>query len=121
MKPQQIEQTVTAFAIRLKMDLKHPEPNVYELDGYTLYLPGYNSVFDEELTSFQVDKGVTIPGQRTLNNGDPGYPDDYDVVEIGEFPTLLTALAKLGACIVEDWIDESGQWIDYMETEDADV
>lgn len=31
---------------------------------------------------FTIQKVVTIPGCRTLPNGDPGYPDDCDLVDV---------------------------------------
>lgn len=120
MTPKKTEETINLFAARLKLNVGHPEPNVYDIDGFELYVPGYNSILDETLTDFQVYAGVTIPGRRTMPNGDPGYPDDYDLIEIGKFPTLLNALAKIGACIVDRWIDDTGTYLDYVETEDAE-
>jgi hypothetical protein len=119
MNKQQIEETINLFAARLKIHVQHPEDNVFHLDRFELYLPGYNTILDEKATSFLVFRGVTIPGQRTMPNGDPGYPDDYDVVEIGDYPSLISALEKIGHCIVTDWLDESAQYIDYMEREET--
>jgi hypothetical protein len=33
-------------------------------------------------TVFTMTKGVVLRGCHTLPNGDPGYPDDYDVVDV---------------------------------------
>lgn len=111
MTPEKIADVIHTFAIRLKLNVKHPEPNIFDLDGFELYLPGYNSILDETLTDFQVYRGVTIPGRSYMPNGDPGYPDDYDLIEVGTFSTLLNALQKIGECIVSDWIDETGLFI----------
>jgi hypothetical protein len=115
MKSDQTDQILQLFAARVRLTLTHPEKNVYQLDRYNLYLPGYNSFFDETITSFQVDRTVTIPGVRSMPNGDPGYPDDFDIQKVGEFDTLIQALQKIGTCIVEDWIDE----VPWLEIEDA--
>lgn len=119
MTPKKIEETINLFATRFKLSVQHPEPHVYHIEGFELYTPGYNSVFDDTLPDFQVYRGVVIPGTRTMPNGDPGYPDDYDIVEIGTFITLLSALSKIGACLVEQWMDETGMYLEYApETED---
>lgn len=35
-----------------------------------------------EQVGWGVSATVCIPGRRTLSNGDPGYPDDYDAVDL---------------------------------------
>lgn len=55
-----------------------------QMDGIDIYpqLVGDN-------VGWGVSVGVTVPGCRTLSNGDPGYPDDVDVVDILE-PSFTT-------------------------------
>jgi hypothetical protein len=53
---------------------------------------------------------VVTPGIRTFSNGDPGYPDSADSVEIGEFTTMERGLAALAR-----------QWLQQQEDYDAEV
>lgn len=115
MTPEKTEEIINLFATSFKLSVQHPEPNIYYIEGFELYLPGHNTIFDEELTVFLVCAGVTIPGCRTMPNGDPGYPDDYDTVEVGQFGALLNALEKIGHCIMTQWVDEIGLMVAHTE------
>ena len=53
-------------------------------DGY-VQIDGWIDIFPQ-LVGDSVGWGVSytacVPGCRTMPNGDPGYPDDYDVVDV---------------------------------------
>lgn len=44
---------------------------------------------------YVLQQGVLITGRWTMPNGDPGYPDEYDVVDIQECSTFREALLQL--------------------------
>ena len=48
-----------------------------------------------EHEKFLVTYGVVITGCRTMPNGDPGYPDDYDVIEADMFGKEKKAIQLL--------------------------
>jgi len=38
-----------------------------------------------EIAGYSVSGEIFVPGCRTMPNGDPGYPDDVDIVELGTY------------------------------------
>lgn len=53
-------------------------------EGY-VQLDSYIDIYPElvgDRVGWGVSHGVCTPGIRTLPNGDPGYPDEYDVADV---------------------------------------
>lgn len=74
-----------AKAITFFSDIIAPALTVEFNEELSLDVPEAGvQVFIEDDTIL-VGTAVTIPGCRTMPNGDPGYPDDYDFIEKGSF------------------------------------
>jgi len=55
------------------------EPGSFTIDGW---LAVYPSRDEASQPGFALDRIVVTPGMRTLRNGDPGYPDETDALNI---------------------------------------
>jgi len=67
-----------------------------------------------EIAGYSVSASVVVPGCRTMSNGDPGYPDDVDIVELGTYNNYQNAVIGMmkevfAANIEEDLQRESEQ------------
>lgn len=80
--------------LRLEKLLGDDDPRC---EGYVQLDSGidiYPSLVGDDI-GWGVSYTVCVPGVRTLSNGDPGYPDDYDVVDVAlpqvEIETIVGA------------------------------
>lgn len=48
-----------------------------------------------EYAGYAVTAEQFIPGCRTMSNGDPGYPDDVDVVNLGSYDSASSAVVGM--------------------------
>jgi hypothetical protein len=76
-------------------------------DGWLELWPPEAKVHDAQIGWIASWVSVT-PGVRTFNNGDPGYPDCAESVDLGEFDKLERAVASLAK-----------RWLEQEEENDA--
>lgn len=105
------------------------------MDGYVL-LDGI-AIYPQEVDGIRhgvgwgVSAETVIPGCRTMPNGDPGYPDEPDVVDIAlpyvESKTLVGSLRfprtanDAVACAVRAAVDwRLNDWMSYGGCDDSD-
>jgi hypothetical protein len=48
-----------------------------------------------EYAGYAVTAEQYVPGCRTMPNGDPGYPDDVDVVNLGSYDSYMSAIVGM--------------------------
>lgn len=48
-----------------------------------------------EYAGYAVTAEQFVPGCRTMSNGDPGYPDDVDVVNLGSYDSYTSAVVGM--------------------------
>lgn len=51
----------------------------------TIEVPDYGMVIYIDKEHIHIGEHVLIPGIRTLPNGDPGFPDETDDIDLGSF------------------------------------
>jgi hypothetical protein len=96
---QHIKDALTFFATPPKVEVKLNDDGVeaiYIADGGIEVVPETREVEVKSIAGtrkvkkegFCVYRSVLIPGVHTFRNGDPGYPDAWDVEEVDFIPTV---------------------------------
>jgi hypothetical protein len=90
------------FNLPVEMD----EPEHWLIGSFELYSPQQTDIAGTNEPTWDVYAVKLIPGVRTMPNGDPGYPDEYDAFLISSHVKLWAALEVIGHLSVTQWIDE---------------
>ena len=110
------------FGIQNDIDSDDPQweetTTGYGISGY---------VGDGDCPYLVLTQSVVIPGCHTLDNGDPGYPDDIDILELETANLWLDDVEKIavkvfqyfGHAVVDEAIDAYMEQKQWEEFEDA--
>jgi hypothetical protein len=75
-------------------------------------------------TVFYLHCLITIPGRMYLSNGDPGYPDETDIMELGHVDGLIAAVEQFLTHPLRDQIQTAlsdfGMAETYRESKEAE-
>lgn len=95
-----ITQEQLDFANKVK-EILHPEWQEFRLDPNddeeTCLISDSCEymIWKDPDNQFILQKTTIHYGVRTMSNGDPGYPDEYDYVDVTSFVEFLNTLQKL--------------------------
>jgi len=115
------------FAVDMEMNFTK-EYSVFEDDVKETILVINNDIFvvinfTEDPATGHVERFVVfhkqvIPGCWTLRNGDPGYPDDVDMIDDGEFISEKDVARKIFTMLFNDGLTQSLMLWDLEKSED---
>jgi hypothetical protein len=104
-----VDETISRFALAHGFPYRKVENHYWEVNGIDLYSPEHPEQQHLGLKTWDVIRITVIPGVRTLPNGDPGYPDEYDTDIDSSHSDLWAALKRIGVMSVLDWVDASAE------------
>ena len=82
--------------VRVKIELMMSQEFIFaKLEGLDLEVE-----YERKTKEYCLVRQTCVPGVHTLSNGDPGYPDDWEDVELvstNDFPSVVKAIIQSAA------------------------